>query len=256
MEQLYQSLDAFQSRWIRLGVVPLLDQSEVEHIANHAKSREQIPEPLYLSIAEETNAVLGKTMPAVDGLAKAAGDDAELAKALKDYQDMVQRRRENLAMEEYHRLVERIGELTAEDEVEEDESACVVAESSTAASLDDPYDADDEEYPCENVSAPSTRATTPSLAWSDDVEKSSVSTNTSATSRCGSPNASLPTYNPWTGAKLLDRLVALPTAGEWKYSKFEQEEHCVGAEGVVQRLTMDTIFDNGLAVRGLVGRRP
>ncbi|KAK8214521.1 hypothetical protein IWZ01DRAFT_481430 [Phyllosticta capitalensis] len=238
MEQLYQSLDAFQSRWIRLGVVPLLDQSEVEHIANHAKSREQIPEPLYLSIAEETNAVLGKTMPAVDGLAKAAGDDAELAKALKDYQDM------------------RIGELTAEDEVEEDESACVVAESSTAASLDDPYDADDEEYPCENVSAPSTRATTPSLAWSDDVEKSSVSTNTSATSRCGSPNASLPTYNPWTGAKLLDRLVALPTAGEWKYSKFEQEEYCVGAEGVVQRLTMDTIFDNGLAVRGLVGRRP
>ncbi|KAK8172364.1 hypothetical protein BKA80DRAFT_299254 [Phyllosticta citrichinensis] len=164
MEQLYQSLDDFQSRWIRLRVVPVVSQPEVKD-----------------QILETTTPVHGQH-------GKVAGDDAELTLALKQYKDMVQHR-QTLAMEEYNRLVQRIGELTSEDEVLEIETECIVMENQV--DYDDPYGADDEDF-CEDKSAPSTRPSTPSFTWTDDDGKSSATMDTSP-NHVHSPNNSPPT---------------------------------------------------------------
>ncbi|KAK8152669.1 hypothetical protein BC567DRAFT_277790 [Phyllosticta citribraziliensis] len=183
MEHLYQSLDDFQSRWIRLRVVPVVSQPEDGQVL--------------------------ETTPGDGQHGKVAGDDdAELTLALKQYKDMVQHR-QTLAMEEYNRLVQRICELTAEDEFPDIETECIVMENQV--DYDDPYDADDEEL-CEDKSAPSTRPSTPSFTWTDDDGESSATMDTSP-NRVHSPNNSPPTYHPWIAAKLLERLAALPTAG-------------------------------------------
>ncbi|KAK7627144.1 hypothetical protein IWX49DRAFT_601534 [Phyllosticta citricarpa] len=209
MEQHENPPGKYRSRWIRLGIVPLHSESEVDGIEDK---------------------VLQSTTSALNQHGKVAGDEAELRKALEQYGEMLQHR-ESLAVDEYLHLVQRMNELTEEDEYPDTESECVVTENDV--DYNDPYDADDEEELCEDEGAPSTRSNAPSS--DGDCKNSRTKVEGATSEQSDSPNYSLANYFPWVEAKLVNRLMAPPTAGQLMFTKMDRVEYFAGPEGVVEK---------------------